>query len=315
MGNVDTVRRILCYHKVKRGRNSGPGSLVWYMIFNYILVNAYKTYMCKVLVDHMDSNRLKSWQQLKMKRKRDISFRNFLDSLANRDQFGLFMIDKVYPGLRQKIDHNVESPSKPASSESIPQKEKDIKSEDKNTYRFILNCMDPEKDEFKIRLNKDMNHVLIPNEKRNSKNRTQRLRCVLCCWKCEKGEPQYNDHYRQGRTTTKMCLTCQVPICSNCNSTFHNIVKLELPVCVSKVLKQPVGNEIITRHKSSEPIKKGVCIKIKNERKEINTSKNDKRKANGVIKSVKISNYVIQRTDTICNNHLGHLKFLRCIKE
>ena len=285
MGNVDTVRRLLCYHKVKRGRNSGPGSLVWYMIFNYILVNAYKTYMCKVLVDHMDSNRLKSWQQLKMKRKRDISFRNFLDSLANRDQFGLFMIDKVYPGLRQKIDHNVESPSKPASSESIPQKEKDIKSEDKNTYRFILNCIDPEKDEFKIRLNKDMNHMLIPNEKRNSKNRTQRLRCVLCCWKCEKEEPQYNDHYRQGKTTTKTCLTCQVPICSNCYSTFHNVVKLELPVCISKVLKKPFGNEIITRHKSSEPIKKGVCIKIKNERKEINTSKNDKRKANAVIKS------------------------------
>ena len=69
MGNIDTVRKLLCYHKVKRGSNTGPGSLIWYMIFNYILANAYRTYLCKMLLDDLNSNKLKSWQQLKNKRK------------------------------------------------------------------------------------------------------------------------------------------------------------------------------------------------------------------------------------------------------
>ena len=110
MDNVDTVRRLLCYHKVKRECKTAPGSLTWYMIFNYILANAYRTYLCKMLLDDLNSNELKSWQQLKNKRKKYISFRNYLDLLADRDSFGLFMIEKVYPGLRQKIDHNATSP-------------------------------------------------------------------------------------------------------------------------------------------------------------------------------------------------------------
>jgi len=59
--------------------------------------------------------------------------------------------------------------------------------EDKNIYRFILHCIDPEKEEFKKRLDDTLNHTLVTNERRNSKDQPQRLRCVLCCWRCKKG--------------------------------------------------------------------------------------------------------------------------------
>ena len=58
--------------------------------------------------------------------------------------------------------------------------------DDKNIYRFILHCIDPEKEQFKKRLDTTLNHTLIQNKRRNSKDKPQRLRCVLCCWKCEK---------------------------------------------------------------------------------------------------------------------------------
>ena len=45
MGNVDTIRKVLGLHKVKRGSNTKPGSLAWYVIFSYILYNAYRVYI------------------------------------------------------------------------------------------------------------------------------------------------------------------------------------------------------------------------------------------------------------------------------
>ena len=35
MGNIDTVRRLLCYHKVKKSSNTELGSLILYMICNH----------------------------------------------------------------------------------------------------------------------------------------------------------------------------------------------------------------------------------------------------------------------------------------
>ena len=37
MGNVDTVQKVFDLHKVKRGSNTGPGSLQWYQLFDYIV--------------------------------------------------------------------------------------------------------------------------------------------------------------------------------------------------------------------------------------------------------------------------------------
>ena len=38
MGNVDTVRKVVKKTKTTRGPNSGPGSLMWYIIFDYIFI-------------------------------------------------------------------------------------------------------------------------------------------------------------------------------------------------------------------------------------------------------------------------------------
>ena len=77
MGNIDTVRKLLCYHKVKRGSNNGPGSLIWYMLFNYITAQAYITYIYQMLLADLKSKKLNTWQQLKNKRKKYVSFRFF----------------------------------------------------------------------------------------------------------------------------------------------------------------------------------------------------------------------------------------------
>ena len=56
MGNIDTVNKLACYHKVKGGSNTGLGSLIWYMIFNCITVHAYRTYISQKLVANLKSN-------------------------------------------------------------------------------------------------------------------------------------------------------------------------------------------------------------------------------------------------------------------
>ena len=97
---------------------------------------------------------------MKNKRKKYLSFRNYLDLLGGRDSFGLFMIQKFYPGLHQKIDHNsTQIPNTTSSGSNLDQElslsehNQDNTSqgiaEDKNIYRFILHCIDPEKEEFK----------------------------------------------------------------------------------------------------------------------------------------------------------------------
>ena len=110
-----------------------------------------------MLLDNLNRNKLKLWQQLKNKRKKYISFRNYLDLLADRDSFGLFMIEKFYPGLRQKIDRNATSPSNKTSVPSNLDPDFSLSgdnqdgndtpvADDKNIYRFILHCIDPEKE-------------------------------------------------------------------------------------------------------------------------------------------------------------------------
>ena len=72
-----------------------------------------------------------------------------------------------------------------------------------------------------------------------------------------------NQHYRQGKTTTKLCLVCQIPICTKCNYSFHNERNLQLPVCMKHVDLKSIG-----RPKLSTSTKKSVCIPIQNIRKE-----------------------------------------------
>ena len=54
MGNVDTIRKVLAFHKVKRGSNTGPGSMTFYVLFGYILYNAYCVYIYSMMKDDID---------------------------------------------------------------------------------------------------------------------------------------------------------------------------------------------------------------------------------------------------------------------
>ena len=68
-----------------------------------------------------------------------------------------------------------------------------------------------------------MNHISIPNPKMNTNDQRQGLIYVRCCWKCEKEVgSEKSSHYKQGKTKTKLCLTCEIPTCTKCNATFHN---------------------------------------------------------------------------------------------
>ena len=44
MGNVDTVRKVVKNVKALHGPDSGPGSLMWYTIFDYIFYNSFRIF-------------------------------------------------------------------------------------------------------------------------------------------------------------------------------------------------------------------------------------------------------------------------------
>ena len=77
---------------------------------------------------------------------------------------------------------------------------------------------------------------MITNPIVGNTNRVQRLRCVLCCYKCEKGISA-KDHYREGRQTVKIFSTCKIAICNMCEETFHTAKVLPIPECVMKLKK------------------------------------------------------------------------------
>ena len=106
-----------------------------------------------------------------------------------------------------------------------------------NIYRFILLCIDPKINEYIKRLDKNVYHNLIPNPNLNTNGEPQRLRCVLCCWKCEKDGSNGNEsHNREGKTATKLCITCGIPTLIDCNYVFHNRKNLSLPAFMNNAL-------------------------------------------------------------------------------
>ena len=107
-----------------------------------------------------------------------------------------------------------------------------------------------------------------------------------------------NMHYRQGKTTTKICTTCQVPICANCNIEFHNEMSLELPVYMNKWLKIEVSNKRICRGTLPESTKKEVCTIIQSEKKQRNMREDDNPKVETTNKS---GNIQLQQSITTRN--------------
>ena len=81
MGNVDTVRRIIREATAKRGRNSGPGSLYWFVLLDYILFQAFRHYQHGQMESKLD--KFKSFKQYQQERKRISSYQMFLNKLKN----------------------------------------------------------------------------------------------------------------------------------------------------------------------------------------------------------------------------------------
>jgi hypothetical protein len=54
MGNVDTIRKVLQKDMAVRGPNSGPGSLMWYGLFDYVLYLTFKIFQYKQLEARLD---------------------------------------------------------------------------------------------------------------------------------------------------------------------------------------------------------------------------------------------------------------------
>ena len=179
--------------------------------------------------------------------KKFMSFRCFLDLLCNRDSFGYSKFDEYYPGLRQKLDRLNVTPEKVSKTrvshietKTIAKRTcppvKTVKPFGSNIYSFGYHAANSTTEEYALRLRKDLTHKMVTNPILSNSNRVQRLRCILCCYKCDNGiDPK--KHYREGRQTVKLCSTCKVAVCNKCEETFHNAIELPIPACVSNLKK------------------------------------------------------------------------------
>ena len=253
MGNVDTVRKVLGLHKVKRGSNTGPGSLQWYQLFNYIAYNAWRVYLLHD-IHKKKMHKIKTWTQFRNCKKKRQSFRCFLDLLSCRDSFGYNKFDEYYPGLRQKLDRLNISPEKGVQTRATKVQSVDYEqkfcipvSSDKSfpmkIYSKGVLAATSNTVEYALRLRKDLPHRIITNPTYGNNNRAQRLKCVLCCYKCHKGTA-VDEHYREGRQTSKICSTCKVALCTHCDEIYHTAEILPIPSCVVTLKKHRKNNEL-----------------------------------------------------------------------
>ena len=107
MGNVDAIRRIIREAMAKRGRDSGPGCLLWFVLMDYLFVQAFCHYQ-HAQIEHRLGNFV-SFKQFQMERKRTNSYRSFLKRLQK--ELTPSVVDAYFPGLRQQIDFIRSGPS------------------------------------------------------------------------------------------------------------------------------------------------------------------------------------------------------------
>ena len=106
---------------------------------------------------------------------------------------------------------------------------------------FLLGVtwLDCDDDKLGHSMNKSLNHRrIISNTKKKDKNgdmRTVRIRCVLCCNRCDNHRSSRSaadpKHSRLGRETVQYCSVCGVHLCNHCFMTFHCDERPILPLC------------------------------------------------------------------------------------
>ena len=137
------------------------------------------------------------------------------------------------------------------------------------TYSKGLHAANLNTVEYALRLRQDISHRSITNSNYGRDGRPQRLKCELYCYKCIKGLA-VGKHYRESRTTSKICVTCKVPLCANCNEIYHTAESLPLPQCVTTLKK----------HNRKKNKKSNKAVNDNKENKELNEITNDNKENN-----------------------------------
>ena len=245
MGNVDIVRKVLKKRMAVRGPDSGPGSLMWFVMFGYTLYNAFRLYQHGHLESQLDS--FQSFKQLQKARQK-ITYTKFLFYLKNSDCFCEESMKKFFPGLKELINHgnpNATSGSTASSTEQVLEGRVVFQGLDArvgSSYNRIELCLQPNTPEYSLRLDTSKPHTSVSMPKG-----AKQVRCVLCCEWCIKNTCQ---QMRMGRKSIKYCFTCKVILCKHCHDPFHT-QHVPLPSCSKN---HGLGLSNITRSSVVTPV-------------------------------------------------------------
>ena len=223
MGWVDCLRKVVKSARAPRGRDVGPGSLLWLTIFDYILYQAFRIYQASK-VARITTNAT-SYRQLEHERHK-YSYPHFLADLVDRDGIRSSHFESVYPWLPLKICHK-RSQNEAYEEESSPENEEVLSPpQKKRKFTAIKRFLDPQSDMFSTRTNTEVPHLKqsfsqITGLKRGS--------CRLCCIKCEQ---VHHHQYQSARQASWVCSACHIPLCKNCFVRFHDgTTTLQIPKC------------------------------------------------------------------------------------
>ena len=167
MGNIDAIRKTLGYHKTKRGSNTKPGFLTWCTLFQYMLYQTFRVYSYHLMENEME--KMKYFLRFQDKRKHIMSFKEFLHRLSTQDSFCISEFDELYPGLKDKFNRKMNSPStKNGQIELVTNTKKsdtDLTSDNnvipkKKKYKVLDRFNDPSSQEYNTRFNKKLLHTL-----------------------------------------------------------------------------------------------------------------------------------------------------------
>ena len=248
MGNVDTLRHVIRGARAKRGPDSGPGSLLWFVLIDYVLYQAFCHYQHAQIEGKLDN--FYSFKQLHNDRKKIVSYRAYLTKLL--DALSPANLETYFPGIRQQIDMMIGSQRRTRAvalkSDQVSQlasisTAKTLETSDSKNdvkYGLIMQFLTPESELFKKRLDVTLNHIRCKSKKKSEGKVARRNRghCVVCCENCDERSSNPGGKCKgiHGRKTVSYCAVCGVYVCHNCWDSFHLDEVPNLPPCMEKKL-------------------------------------------------------------------------------
>ena len=101
MGKIDTIRNVLSRAMAIRGPNSGPASLIWNVLLEYILYQDFCVYQYAQLENKLDQ--FTTFKQVQ-KVKQTITFGSYLYHMSDSNSFGEMVLQEYFPGLKDNIN-------------------------------------------------------------------------------------------------------------------------------------------------------------------------------------------------------------------